>query len=169
MASRLQELVQLVRAYTRDYPELNRLIRGPESSSRSIAIAIASTVEDFNLTSPLPAYTVDSFPSTQLLLLGSVKKLLESVSLLQARNHISYSDGQGVQVNESDKAPLYLNIIRNYASEYEQKKRELIIRLNISQAMGGCGIRSDFSQAGTWPTLEIDLMSRSDYIPTEEP
>jgi len=143
MASRLEQLVEVVRAYLRDFPELNRLIKDEESSKRSIAMAILDAIEDFNLDSPLGAFTPDTFPAISLLKIGAAKYLLESVTFLQARNHLTYSDGQGVQVNESDKAPIYLNLINRLTAEWERRKMKLIARLNVRQAMGG-GVTSDF-------------------------
>jgi hypothetical protein len=143
MASRLEELVEMMRAFLRDYPELNRLIKDEESSKRSIAMAIMDAVEDFNLDSPLGAFSVENFPSVSLLRIGTTKFLLESLSLLQTRNHVTYSDGQGVQVNESDKGPVYMNLANRYTSEWERRKEKLIVRMNIRQAMGG-GVTSDF-------------------------
>ena len=143
MATRLEQITELVRAWIRDYPELNRLIEGEESSKRSIATAILDAVEDFNLSSPLAAVGVDNFPSISLLKIGAAKFLLESLTFLQARNHLTYSDGQGVQVNESDKAPIYLNMIDRLNTEWERKKEKLIVRMNISGVMGG-GVTSDF-------------------------
>ena len=157
MATRLEQMVEQVRAYLRDYPELNRLIADEESSKRSIATAIIYAVEDFNLDSPLGNYVPESFPSFSLLKLGAAKYLLESLVFLQARNHVTYSDGQGVQVNESDKAPIYLNIINRLTSEWERKKEKLIVRLNIQQAMGG-GVSSDFYE----PNFGNDVSGRTD-------
>jgi len=148
MATRLEQLVEIVRSYLRDYPELNRLINGMESSKRSIATAILDAVEDFNTSSPLAAVAVESFPSTSLLRIGAVKYLLESLSLLQARNHTTYSDGQGVQINESDKAPIYTNLAQKLESEWERKKAKLITRMNIANSMGG-GVTSDFYSYNT--------------------
>lgn len=152
MATRLEALVEMMRAYLRDYPELNRLIADEESSKRSIATAILDAVEDFNMDSPLAAYTPDNFPSFSLLKLGAAKYLLESLTFLQARNHVTYSDGQGVQVNESDKAPIYLNLINRLTGEWERKKDRLIVRLNIRQAMGG-GVTSDFFETDAGPSI----------------
>ena len=141
----LDTYIAMVRSFMRDYPHLNRLIADSESSDASIAMAIMSAVDDFNMTSPLAPYTVDSFPYARLLIIGAVKTLLESVAILQARNHLTYSDGQGVQVNESDRAPVYLNIVNKFANDWERGKREVIVKINIAQATGA-GVASDFSQ-----------------------
>src|SRR4051812_25966152 len=102
----IQQLISTVRLYLRDYAELNRLIQGVEHSDRMILWAIADAVDDWNSTPPLiPAAQLENFPSKSLLLRGIVISLLESVGLLQTRNHLTFSDG-GIQVGVSDKTPL---------------------------------------------------------------
>jgi len=148
--SRLEQIEKVVRAYMRDYPGLNRLIKGVETSPRTVHLCIYETVEDFNLSSPLPPRTIENFPNTHLLILGTVALVLQSAEFLQARNHLTYSDGQGMQVNESDHMQQYEALVRRLQQEYEQKKDRLIIRLNTRQCMGtaGTGASSDFGTLG---------------------
>lgn len=139
---KLEEFIQQVRTYMRDYPELNRLIKGEESSNRQIVWAILDTLDDFNTSPPFTSYTLFSFPSRSLLLRGIVCSLLESIGLLQTRNHLNVSDG-GLQVGISDKTPFiqsWLNLLRN---AYEEKKMRLKIAINIENAWGG-GIHSEY-------------------------
>ena len=44
----MAELVSMMRMYLRDYPHLNRLIDGEETSDRMIAWAILDAIQDFN-------------------------------------------------------------------------------------------------------------------------
>ena len=65
---KLAQLIAMVRTKMRDFPELNRLIEGQETSDREIAFAIVETVDDFNNTPTLiEAYGVENFPSPSLL------------------------------------------------------------------------------------------------------
>ena len=137
--------IALVRAKLRDYPELNRLIEGRETSDREIAFAIMEAVDDFNTTPPLiQSFTVDNFPSVSLLIRGTIINILESVGLLQTRNQMSYSDGQGVSVGVSDKAPMLMSWIQLYQGQYEQKKFRLKQALNLSGALNGSGVPSEY-------------------------
>ncbi len=131
-------LVEQVRLFVRDYPELNRLVKGKESSDRMIAWAIQDAVDDWNSTPPLITY-VDALthPSTSLLIRGAAIALLQSVGILQTRNHLSYSDGSGVSVNSSDKAPVIQSWLQLFMNYYEQKKKQMKIALNIEGAWGG--------------------------------
>lgn len=138
----LDDFVNNVREYMRDYPELNRLIAGVESSNRQIIWALLDTLDDFNTTPPFTQFSLNSFPSRSLLLRGVVCTLLESIGLLQTRNHLQFSDG-GITVGINDKTPFiqsWLNILRN---KYEDGKLKLKVSYNIESAWGG-GLHSEF-------------------------
>lgn len=138
----LEQFVGIVRAFMRDYPELNRLIKGEEHSDRLIAWAIIDAIDDFNTTPPMTGYGLINFPSKHLLLRGTVISLLESVGLLMTRNHLTFSDG-GIQVGVSDKTPLIQSWIQLYTNKYERKKKELKIAINIENGWGG-GLHSEY-------------------------
>ena len=138
----LNQFVQTVRLYLRDSPELNRLIAGEESSNRQIVWAIADTLDDFNTTPHFTNYDLRNFPSRSLLLRGVVVALLESVGLLQTRNHLQFSDG-GIQVGVSDKTPFIQSWIQLLKNSYEEKKTRLKVAINIESAWGG-GVYSEY-------------------------
>ncbi|MGA1353693.1 MAG: hypothetical protein ACO32I_02760 [Candidatus Limnocylindrus sp.] len=140
----LGEFVSQVRQYLRDYPELNRLIDGEETSDRMIAWSVIDALDDINNTPPLiGTFTIETFPYRHLLMRGTVLAVLESVGLLQTRNQISYSDG-GISVNASDKAPMIMNWINMLRGQYEQKKQQYKIAVNISEAFDGDAVLSDY-------------------------
>src|SRR5258708_22776774 len=89
----VNNFIQQVRTFLRDYPETNRLISGVESSNRQIVWAMSDALDDFNTTPPFTYFGVTDFPSKSLLIRGTVISLLESIGLLQTRNHLSFSDG----------------------------------------------------------------------------
>jgi hypothetical protein len=138
----LSQFVGLVRAFMRDYPELNRLFVGEEHSDRLIAFAVIDTLEDFNTTPPMTNYQINNFPSKSLLRIGTIINLLESVGLLMTRNHITFSDG-GVQVGVNDKTPLIQSWIQLFTNKYETKKDRLKVALNIEGGWGG-GVHSEY-------------------------
>jgi hypothetical protein len=144
---------QQVRHFIRDYPELNRLVDGEESSNRQIIWAILDTLDDFNTTPPLVGtFSIGTFPSRSLLIRGVVCSLLESVGLLQTRNHISFSDG-GLQVGINDKTPFIQSWLQVFRNSYEDKKMKLKVSINIERAWGG-GVHSEYAFVnnyyGTW-------------------
>jgi hypothetical protein len=143
---KLINLIALIRAKLRDFPELNRLVEGHETSDREIAFAIMEAIDDFNTSPPLiGSYSIDNFPSISLLIRGSIINVLESVGLLQTRNQMNYSDGQGVQVGVSDKTPMLMNWINLYTQSYEQKKFRLKQAINLGSALNGAGVPSEYS------------------------
>ena len=142
----LTNSISLIRAKLRDFPELNRLIEGRETSDREIAFAIMECVDDFNMTPPLlGTFTLENFPSISLLINGSIINIITSVGLLQTRNHMSYSDGQGIQVSVSDKGPQLMNWMNLFTQNYEQKKFRLKQAINLGGALNGSGVPSEYS------------------------
>lgn len=133
---RLESLVNTIRLYLRDYPELNRLIDGEESSNRQIVWAIIDTLDDFNTEPPFTNYSLDNFPSMSLLVRGSACSLLESIGLLQTRNHIQFNDG-GIQVGINDKTPFIQSWLQLFRNSYEDKKKKIKVAMNIENAWGG--------------------------------
>lgn len=143
---KVSDVVALVRAKMRDYPELNRLTAGVESTDRDIAMGIMMTVEKYNITPPLldPVGILD-FPSVSLLVDGAVIELLTSVGLLNTRNQMSYSDGQGVQVGISDKAPAIMQWLQVFTSSFEQRLFRYKQAKNLRDAMGNRqGVGSEY-------------------------
>lgn len=143
-SQRMNEVVATVRLYMRDFPELNRLIKGEETSDRMIAWAVADTLDDFNSSPPFIGQVgLTNFPSTSLLREGTVIRVLESVGLLQTRNQVQYNDG-GISFSVSDKAPLLLQWINMFKSNYEQKKIRIKSSMNVELAMTGHGVLSEY-------------------------
>jgi len=148
--------INLVRAKMRDYPELNRLIAGQETSDRMIALAIMEAIDWFNTTPPLLGnnYKLSTFPSKSLLLRGTIICILESIGILQTRNHLVYSDGQGIQVGVSDKAPELMRWLGLFTSQYEKKVTDLKKAINLDGALNGSGVHSEYTVVnGYWDYL----------------
>lgn len=144
MRQDLAAFVAEVRMYLRDYPELNRLIDGEETSDRMIAWAVIDTLDDINNRPPfVGSFTVSTFPYRSLLLRGTVITVLESVGILQTRNQLQYSDG-GISVGASDKAPMLMQWVQMLSTSYEQKLDKWKISRNITEAFNGESVMSDY-------------------------
>ena len=134
----------MIRLYLRDFPELNRLISGEETSDRMIAWAVVDALDDFNSTPPfIGSYGLKNFPSVSLLREGAVIRILESVGLLQLRNQMNYSDG-GITVSVSDKAQFLMSWINMLRGSYEQKKTRIKSSMNVELAFEGSGVHSEY-------------------------
>lgn len=131
--------IQTVRLFMRDHPQLNRLIKGEESSDRMIAWAILDFLSDFAGTPPpLGYYTLDALLGMHMqafAVRGTAVALLQSVGMLMTRNQLSFSDG-GISVGVNDKTPQLMGWIRDFQSKYEQQKVQIKVSQNITQILG---------------------------------
>ncbi len=134
--------VSQTRLFMRDFPELNRLVAGEESSDRMIAFAATEAMSDFNSEPPhLGFYTFDMFVSKgwiHPLRIGTINELLHMVGLLQTRNHLPFSDG-GLNVAVSDKTPLLQSWIQLFGAKWENWKQKTKVAQNISGILTGAG------------------------------
>ncbi len=138
MTQTTRDFIQAVRIYTRDHPQLNRILKGEESSDRMIAWALVDALSDFNGTPPLSGWSLEDLLSRgqmHLLLRMTVVNLIESVGLLQTRNHVNYSDG-GWNGGSNDKTPLLMNWLQYFKGMVEQKKTRVKVAMNIESIIG---------------------------------
>lgn len=143
-----RSFVQMVRLYMRDFPELNRITAGEETSDRQIAWAVLDAMSDFNGTPHLTTYLLEDLLQINqqaLLLRMTVISIIESVGLLQTRNHINYSDG-GLNVGVNDKTPMLMNWLQYYRSFTDQMKQRVKVALNIQGILGpsNSGVHSEY-------------------------
>ena len=138
MSQTFRDFIQVVRLYLRDFPELNRIVSGEESSDRQIAWAVYDAVADFNGTPHFTTLTLEDLLQKQqqaLILRMTVCTLIESVGLLQTRNHINYSIG-GINVGVNDKTPLLMSWLSYYRAYTEQMKQRVKVAINIEGILG---------------------------------
>jgi hypothetical protein len=143
----LKDFVPVVRGYLRDIPELNRLLAGEETGDRFILWSVYDAISWFNGTPHLTALSIDDLFSSQqqsLLLRMTVVTIIESVGLLQTRNHINYSNG-GINVGVNDKTPLLMNWLQYYRSSLDQRIQQVKVALNIAGILGpsNVGVHSE--------------------------
>jgi hypothetical protein len=143
----MRTFVQMVRLYLRDFEELNRLVAGEESTDRMIAWAVLDAMSNFNGTPHFTNVSLDellNLNQQHLILRMTVEALIESVGLLQTRNHINYSDG-GINVGVNDKTPLLMNWLQYFRSYTEQLKQRVKVAININGILGpsNVGVHSE--------------------------
>ncbi len=134
----MTSFVQVVRQYLRDHPMLNRLVAGEESSDRIIQWSVLDAIDDFNGTPPFTRFSLEDLLEKQqsaLLLRMTVISVMESVGLLQTRNHLNYSNG-GVNVGVNDKTPLIMQWLQYYKGFTDQRKQQVKVALNIESILG---------------------------------
>ena len=133
----IQRLVEHVRLFMRDYPELNRLTHGHDHSDRHILWAIFDAMSDWKSTPPFLGQSLNDILDRgwfSVFIRGVVISLLESLGLLHMRNFLSYSDGGvNVQTENPQMIQAWLTMFKN---EYEQKKTRMLIAWNLEDALG---------------------------------
>ncbi len=143
MSPTMRAFVQQVRLYLRDFEELNRLIAGEESTDRMIAWAVLDALSNYNGTPPfIGTLSLDDLLAQNqqsLLTRMTVEALIESVGLLQTRNHINYSDG-GINVGVNDKTPLLMNWLQYFRSWTEQRLQRVKVAQNINGILGSSNV-----------------------------
>jgi hypothetical protein len=144
----VREFASVVRAYMRDMPELNRLIAGEETGDRFIAWAVLDAMSRFNGTPHFTNYAFEdllAYNQHYLLLRMTVETIIESVGLLQTRNHINYSNG-GINVGVNDKTPLLMSWLQLFSARNEQMITRTKVALNIGSILGpgNVGVHSEY-------------------------
>lgn len=137
-----------VREYIRDFPELNRLISGEESSNRLIEYCAHLAVDEYNTTPPLTTYEISAFPSRVVLLHLTIIHILHSVGILHSRNRFSYSDG-GFSVETEQQDALYQRWIQLMRSQVQPLIEKQKIALNIERGWGA-GLGSEYGWIHGW-------------------
>ena len=137
-----------VRSYVRDFPELNRLITGEETSNRMIKYCIWLALDEWNVTPPLSGNSISDFPSRLILLQLVLVHLLTSVGILKSRNRMNYNDG-GFTVEPESQDDRYFRWIQLIRSQVEPKISRLKLALNIA---GGwdAGVSSEYGWLHGW-------------------
>lgn len=144
----LKQFVNEVRAYIRDFPELNRLIAGHETSDRMMEYCVWLALDEWNTTPPLSSHSVEGFPSRTILLNLTIIHVLTSVGLLKSRNRMPYSDG-GFSVDtetQDDSYPKWIQLIR---AQINPRITQLKVALNIAGGWG-TSVRSEYAWIHGW-------------------
>ncbi len=143
-----ENFAQEVREFIRDFPELNRLISGEETSNRLITYCAHLAVDRYNTTPPLTRHEISNFPSRTILLNLTIINILTSVGILHSRNRFSYNDG-GFSVETEQQESLYQQWIQLFASQTMPHMQSLKVAKNIEGGWGG-GVGSEYGWIHGW-------------------
>lgn len=144
---RKEKAVKYLRLFLMDTPELNRLIRNYEIDPERLEFALEMTISDWNTTTPLIGkVTFGNFPSLYLLVHGGAIQCLKMAGLYQSRNQLDYS-ASGSSFIRSNKTALYQSWLQNFAAEYEAKKLNYKLQVNVEGAYNG-GFLSEYNLIG---------------------
>jgi hypothetical protein len=131
------QILEDVRLYFGDNPELNRLIRGTEISDRKIVLALRLFIHHFNNIPPklVTEYKAVDFPSALVLFHGAVVEMLRMAGFIQSRNFLNFNDG-GVSFTVSDKAADYQAWIGNIMATLAEAVKDIKIAQNADEGFG---------------------------------
>lgn len=143
---RMRRAVNTLRNIIRDKPQLNRLLLGNvESDDAELRQCVIMSLIDWNQTPPiLGTVGLADHPNKYLLMQGAAIQALISSGIWHSREHMPSSDG-GTSGDDHAKAAEYGAWIERYQADFERKKADLKTSLNISQALGNMGVRSEYS------------------------
>lgn len=137
-----------VREYISDYPANNLLLNNEqEFSDTFINLCMGFAIEEFNAMPPITIYQQDTFPSKNVLLLGSLWKMFDGKAALLARNNFSYADG-GLQIPLEERYQLYAAMASNFGQQFQSAAGRLKVNLNMND--GWDEVQSDYSTMPLW-------------------
>lgn len=147
MAINVEELRKMVVAFCQDDPTLNVITRKREFSDPLITLSIRLMVSDFNRIHVTSYFSVKDFPggTESIQLYGTIYHLLNSATLLQVRNHLTYNDS-GLSVGQFAKSGEYSGIADRFKGMFEQAALQVKYDYNISQGYGS--MPSEYSYFG---------------------
>lgn len=146
-----------VRAHLRDYPQLNRLTEGVESSDRAIAHGAAMMLSDFAGTPPPLGWfeistLLDSYYFYTGCMMGTLYYVVDSVLNHYKRNELPFNDG-GLSVQTDGLIPHIERQALKYEQKWEQAKRDKKIQMNIEMSRGTGTPGSEYELLSTWSNL----------------
>lgn len=146
---RMTRAVRSLRNMIRDKKELNRLLNGNfESTDEELRMALIHGLMDWNTTPPpLRFVTLTNHPNKALLLQAAAIQVLTSAGIWHSREHMPSSDG-GTSADDHAKAQEYSGWIERYVADYERKKGDIKVSINISKALGNQSVMSEYGMSG---------------------
>lgn len=145
---RLNRAVKSFRTLIRDKKELNRLLGGKfESNDDEAKMAIMASLLDWNTTPPfLAPVGLHNHPAKQLLIQNAALIALQGAGIWHSRERLPSSDG-GTSADDHAKAGEYDGWINRFYQDYEKKKADMKLAMNITQALTDQGLPSEY---GLW-------------------
>jgi len=143
-----RNLVQMVRAYLRDYAKLNILLQDEETDDKTILMCLQLTVADINAAPPSTSFSIKELVTrgyTLILLYGTLVMVLESLMILLTRNHLNWQES-GQLIGLQDKTPMVAAHVKYFRDVYQYQRDKKKIADSIMSAMdpGDVGVHSEY-------------------------
>ena len=137
-----------LRIFAMDRPEFNTLVDGVKFGPEEIEQAMIHVIDVFNiLPPPGPAFSIESFPSRALMLIGVWGHLLRGAAIGEAQNELEYS-ADGVQINDRSHSKMFFELGNQYWQEFQDLSKQLKLTHNIHGAFGR--ISSEYRWISRW-------------------
>ena len=129
-----------LRIFAMDNPKMNTLVDGVKFDSESIEQAQINVVDYFNIMPPTTdrTYTVETFPSRVLLVMGVWGYLLKGAAIGETQNQFEYA-ADGVQINDRNHGPMFLQMGQAYWQEFTELAKNVKVARNIERCYGSKG------------------------------
>lgn len=137
-------VINRIRIYIRDTKELNKLLGNKfESDDTAVRQAVIDAINDWNISlPPLTPIDLRSHPAKLLLVRKACLELIRSAGIWHSREHMPSQDG-GTSADDHAKFAEYSQWISMLEADYERKKTELKVAINLSTCFGG--LASEYS------------------------
>lgn len=142
---RMKRAIESLRRMIRDKKPLNRLLLGNfESDDPELTQCIVSGLIDWNMTPPhIGNIDLSNHPNKYLLLQFAAMEALKQAGVWHSREHMPSSDG-GTSGDDHAKASEYSGWIDRMEADYEKKKVDIKVALNVQMALGSGGLQSEY-------------------------
>lgn len=144
----------VIRSWIRDFAKLNLLVDGEETDEKTLLMCLQMAVVDINSTPPptqWPLRTMIDRGYIHIILFGATVYVLESLMLLETRNHLNWQEG-GQAIGLMDRSPLLEQKARYFTDKFESKLKAKKISDSINDAMGigDIGVHSEYWYVNGW-------------------
>lgn len=143
-----RSLVQLIRGYMRDYGKLNLLLQEEETDDKTILMCLQMAVVELNGTPPPTNFAMRDLVQrgyTYIMIFCAVAYILESLMLLETRNHLNWQEG-GQLIGLQDRTPLLSAHAKYYRdlSTFKMKEKKISDSINSAMGEGSVGVHSEY-------------------------
>lgn len=141
-------MVNMARAFMRDYAKLNLLLAEQETDDKTLLMCLQLAVVDVNATPPGTSFSLAGLVSkayVNILLRGTLIHVLEGLMILSARNFLNWQEG-GQLVGLQDRNPVLFNMVKYFKDDYTYQLKQKKIADSIMSCMdeGQIGVHSEY-------------------------
>lgn len=144
----IKRYIRYIREMINDKAEMNRLIRGEESTDTQIRLALFHAISRMQTDDPIPNYGIANCPYPHLLLDYTIYILLRNAGIWNSRNSLQYTAG-GLSVQLYGKSGEYMQWMGQLERSVKSELKDAYATRNLRAAYGYApsGINSQFLDA----------------------